>query len=80
MAWHDATVLVMMTLLTWWWVAIYLVWRELAVAFVIVFHFSSGVSMGVGSCFWVLSLLASHGASGLDLGLRGRGPRRLDKS
>jgi hypothetical protein len=80
MAWRDATVSVMMTPLTWWWVAIYPVRRELTVVFVIISCFSSGVSMGVGSCFRVLSRLAGHGAGSLDLGLRDRGPRRLDKS
>ena len=72
---HDATVPVVMALLAWWWFASCPVRHELAVAFVIIFRPSGGISTGVGSRSLIIDYPAGHETSGHDPELRGRGRR-----
>ena len=52
---------------------------ELAVAFIIIFRPSGGVSAGVGSRFLVVGCPATRETNGRDAELQGRGRRWLDR-
>jgi hypothetical protein len=72
MACHDATVLAMTTLLSWWWFTNYIATRDLVVAFVIVSCSLGGVVVIVWEQVAAPEssiAFAGHSASGLDPGL-----------
>jgi hypothetical protein len=78
MVWCDATVPVVTALLAWCWFTSRPVRREPSVAFVIISRSAGDFSTGAGSHHQVVGRLTGHGASSLDLELRGQGPRWFD--
>ena len=68
-AWHDATVLVVMALLAWWWLTNYPAQHGLAVAFVIASCSPGGI---------VMTLREQVAAPGSSVAFVGRGVDGLD--